>query len=209
MGDSITAAFSARSDIMEARDISWSVGIGYEDQLTLPWLLGQYSAHSSPPIAVQGMSTTKILPIPIDMPHYDYHPKTDRMNVAQSEGSVGANSLEEQWALLLDRFTEYDTPDANFKDGWKVLTVWMTANDVCGACNGLKDLTDWTDRTNQLLYNVSSTLTNVYVNLISTLNLSDVARIQREHVGCAIEHKILNECGCIDQGLSTPLNIFH
>jgi hypothetical protein len=60
-------------------------------------------------------------------------------------------------------------------------------------------------RTNLLLTNVSNTLTNVYVNLISTLDLSNVARLQRSHEFCKIEHKVLNECGCIDKGNATQL----
>ena len=38
MGDSITAAFAARSTLLEARDISWSIGVGEKDQLTLPYI---------------------------------------------------------------------------------------------------------------------------------------------------------------------------
>ena len=46
----------------------------------------------------------------------------------------------------------------------------------------------------------------VYVNLVSTLDLSHIARIQRGNLGCKIEHKyILNECGCIDKGNATQL----
>jgi hypothetical protein len=87
----------------------------------------------------------------------------------------------------------------------EVLTLWMTANDVCGECNGPFNLTKWAGRTQNLLLNVSSTLTNVYVNLVSTLDLSNIARIQRAHVGCRIEHKIIDECGCIDRGNATQL----
>jgi hypothetical protein len=40
LGDSITAAFAARSTLLEDRDLSWSIGKGSDDQLTLPRLLG-------------------------------------------------------------------------------------------------------------------------------------------------------------------------
>ena len=39
MGDSITAAFAARSSVYEARDLSWSIGEGSSGQVTLPWLI--------------------------------------------------------------------------------------------------------------------------------------------------------------------------
>ncbi len=42
LGDSITAAFSARSTLLEDRDIAWSGGKGDDTHLTLPFLLGKY-----------------------------------------------------------------------------------------------------------------------------------------------------------------------
>jgi hypothetical protein len=43
------------------------------------------------------------------------------------------------------------------------------------------------------------------VNVVTTLDLSNIARIQRKDTLCAIEHSILHECGCIDKGNSTQL----
>jgi len=88
----------------------------------------------------------------------------------------------------------------------------MTANDVCGECdrdlNGTAYLTDWTNRTNNLIANVTSTMSNVYINLISTLNLSDIARIQKTTPYCKFLHeKVLKECGCIDRGNQTQLEM--
>lgn len=37
----------------------------------------------------------------------------------------------------------------------------MTANDVCGECDGPINLDDWAQRTQNMLVNVSKTLTNV------------------------------------------------
>eukprot|EP00051_Salpingoeca_urceolata_P028092 m.484949 g.484949 ORF g.484949 m.484949 type:complete len:375 (+) comp23604_c0_seq1:115-1239(+) len=200
MGDSITAAFAARATVLEARDISWSIGVGSADQLTLPYIMGHYTSNQVPHLA--GMSTTAVLPNGIEhLPHGDYHEKTDNLNVAESEGAVHRNSLEEQWQLLQNQFKNY--PDLPSR--WKVLTLWMTANDVCDQCDHPMNTTDWTRRTDELLYNVSKSLNNVYVNLVSTLDLSNVARIQRSVEFCKLEHKLLNECGCIDRGNASKL----
>lgn len=202
MGDSITAAFAARGTVLEDRDISWSIGTGLPNQITFPWLLSQYGPHGSPAVKVEGMSTKAVIPNDIThLPHNDYHPLTDHCNVAESEGAVKRGSLEEQWEFLLKEFKTYP----NIKSTWKVFTLWMTANDVCGECDGPIDARDWMARTNILLTNISNTLTNVYVNLISTLDLSNVARIQRSTLGCDVEHRILHECGCIDRGNATQL----
>ena len=83
MGDSITAAFAARSGLKEGRDISWSIGVGEADQLTLPYMLSQYSPK------LVGASSKAVLPNDIThLPSHDYHPKTDHLNVAESEGAV-------------------------------------------------------------------------------------------------------------------------
>jgi len=64
----------------------------------------------------------------------------------------------------------------------------------------------WITETNQLLHNISQTFNKVYVNLISTLDLSNIARLQRSVEYCSIEHRyLLNECGCIDKGNATEL----
>lgn len=59
-----------------------------------------------------------------------------------------------------------------------------------------------------MISNVTSTMSNVYINLISTLNLSDIARIQKTTPYCKYIHaKVLKECGCIDRGNSTQLEM--
>jgi hypothetical protein len=202
MGDSITAAFAARGTIFEDRDISWAIGTGSADQLTLPYMLQQYGGHATPQITVKGQSTKKeIPPHPFDLPHHDYRPLNDHMNVAESSGAIHRGSLDEQWGYLETAKKEY----LNFEKGWKVLTVWMTANDVCGECNGPMDTKKWTKKMNELLSNATSTYKNVYINLISTLDLSNIHRIQRTDAACSLIHDVVHECGCIDVGNSTQL----
>ena len=205
VGDSITAGFAARSTLFEARDISWSIGAGSAAQLTLPYLLGRYGDAAK---FLQGMSTKAVLPKDVlHLPKGDWHPATDHLNVAESQASaVHFDSLVEQWGFLhgaLGDARQYPNLDSR----WKVLTVWMTANDVCGAGHECKKpvkastLDTWTQRTDALLHNVSATMKRVYVNLVSTLDLSNVHRIQQSRAWCKFEHQhILRECGCIDRG---------
>merc|ERR1711871_200551 len=129
----------------------------------------------------------------------------DHLNVAESEGAVHRGSLDEQWGYLQQSIPQF----SSFNASWKVLTVWMTANDVCGKCDGPVEadyLDAWASKTNELLHNVSTTMSKVYVNLVSTLDLSNVHRLQQSKIGCKIEHGlILEECGCIDRGNATEL----
>lgn len=201
VGDSITAAFSAKSGLYENRDLSWSIGVGAEDQLTLPWLLEQYSPK------VEGQSTKAELPAGIThLPHGDYHPKHDGLNVAESSGAAHRGSNDEEWALLMENKDKYE----DFDNRWKVLTYWMFANDVCGMCDEEAETSGtyktWEAKTNELLVNVTSNFKNTFVNLVSMLDLSQIHRIQQSKIGCKIEHQlILKECGCIDRGDPTEL----
>merc|ERR1712086_173702 len=195
MGDSITAAFAARAGIQEDRDLSWSAGEGSKDQITFPWLISEYNRD------VEGMSVKRTIPFGLEhLPHGDYHSKTDHLNFAESSGAVHLNSLDEQYALMQTAKEQY--PD--FDESWKVLTVWMTANDFCGEChndlNGTDYLKNWVSKTDELLTNLTATTKNIYVNLISTLNLSDVHRLQQTTLYCKELHaKVLDECGCLDR----------
>ena len=128
------------------------------------------------------------------------------MNVAESSGAVHRGSMQEQWQYLTKQMALH----SDFSDSWKVLTVWMMANDVCGECSPSDPskhyLEEWAKGYDELLTNVTKTMKNVYVNLVTTLDLSNIARIQRAHTLCSIEHKfVLKECGCIDRGNATEL----
>jgi len=197
VGDSITAAFSAHSNFNEARQISWSIGKGSADQLTLPWLLEQYSPK------VEGQSHRAALPKNIaHLPTGDYHGyEHDGLNVAESSGAAHRGSVDEQWRFLQEN--KHNVED--FDSRWKVLTYWMFANDVCGMCSGPAaedhDFKVWEQKTEEFLTNVSNTFSNTYVNLVSMIDLDQIHRIQQSKVGCKFEHGvILEECGCIDRG---------
>jgi len=201
VGDSITAAFSANSTLFEARQLSWSIGTGSADHLTLPWLIEQYSPK------VEGQSTKAVFPNDVrHLPHGDYHPGTDGLNVAESEGSANRGSVDEQWGLIMankDKYTDFDSR-------WKVLTYWMFANDVCGMCDGPAAQENaykvWEQKTDEFLTNVTATFKNIYVNLVSMLDLAEIHRIQQTKAYCAVIHgTFLKECGCIDKGTPTQL----
>jgi len=205
VGDSITAAFSAESTLYEERQLSWSIGKGSEDHLTLPWLLEQYSPK------VEGQSTKAVLPKDVlHLPHGDYHPNSDGLNVAESSGAAHDGSVEEQWALIMKNKDKYQ----DFDSRWKVLTYFMIANDVCGVCDEpasqSRHYVAWEQKTEEFLVNVTSTFKNVYVNLVSMLDLDQIHRVQQSKAWCRFEHAhILHECGCIDNGTPAQLQQLH
>jgi phospholipase B1 len=206
MGDSISAGFAARGTPFEDRDISWSIGVGSAEQLTLPFMLSQYGSRP-----VRGQSTERRIPAKVwKLPDGDYHPRTDFLNVAESSGAVHRGSMVQQWEYIQEQVADTGKYPG-FDEAWKVLTVWMTANDVCGAGDSCKhaidskDLEKWVNGTDALLRNVSMAFRNVYVNLISTLDLSNIHRLQQQKPYCKALHTLIDECGCIDRGNQTEL----
>ena len=194
MGDSISAAFAAKAGIQEDRDIAWSCGIGNKDYKTFPWYVSQYNPD------VEGMSTKRAIPMNFThLPHGDYHKKTDHLNFAESSGATHLGSMDEQWALMQGKRKEY--PDFDTK--WKVLTVWMTANDIMGKCkddvNGTSYMKHQMEKYDELLTNITTTMGNVYVNFIATFDLSYVHKAEQTKAYCKNLHEyILHEGGCID-----------
>ena len=204
MGDSISAAFAARGTLLEDRDIAWSGGRGDDAHLTLPYMLGKVSGT-----VLEGTSQKAVVPkVWNNLPHNDYHPGLDHLNVAESSGGVGQGSLQEQWGILQEQFPNYK----DFNSRWKVMTVWMMANDICGQCAPLapSKVDKYINTTREFLNNVTSTMTNIYVNMIPSLDLSNVHRIQQTTSLCKWEHgskisPFSHECGCIDKGNATQL----
>jgi hypothetical protein len=130
----------------------------------VPYLLGQYrqSTAAGKAVPLAGMSNKAVMPADIEhLPHDDYHPKTDLLNFAESEGAVHRGSLKEQWGFTLQHTPEYP----NFDTRWKMMTVWMTANDVCGECKASSAtdgmLVEWSSQMDQFLFNVTSTMKKV------------------------------------------------
>ena len=68
----------------------------------MPYILNEYTTAAHNVFPLQGMSNKAVIPHDIlHMPHNDYHPATDLLNFAESEGAVHRGSLDEQWVRAL------------------------------------------------------------------------------------------------------------
>jgi len=125
MGDSLTAAFGAKSHnaldlLIEFRGISWSIG-GSKDIESVKTLANIFKYYNKD---VKGYS------IGNTPPKYIKVPSIEQLNVAVS-GAVSYN-LTEQAKYLIKQMrlqTKYD-----FFNDWKVLTVFIGGNDLCASC---------------------------------------------------------------------------
>jgi hypothetical protein len=144
MGDSITAAFAAKENIKldgirEFRGISWSIG-GDDGAYTLPNYFARVSGppHSPPLGASLGdqipLEAVKIKGHPIR----DWDPRVDQLNGAVSLAKV--QDLDTQMDYLVAQAKKIKGLD--FGNDWKVLTLFIGANNLCISCEqGRKDAT--------------------------------------------------------------------
>jgi len=201
MGDSITAGFAARSMFhqnrwpFEYRADSFSIGAGSSEYWTLPYILQQFNS------SVSGFSTGVTLP---QIPSIGYLDKQkDFMNAALT------NSVSKYLLRQLEELQTQSRRIHDFNDRWKVLTIFIGANDLCmgfDACNGTlsaRTLADTFERNvAAALASVHDSFSRVFVNLVSLFSLASVRRVTANHHGllpCHFEARLLNECDCMDR----------
>lgn len=210
LGDSITAAFASRDVIydptkpaelpLEYRDISFSIGKGSDEFPTLPYYIRHYNA------SVTGSSNMQTLP---QVPETGYlEPGVDFLNVALS------SALSEH--LPVQELTELKKQSAripNFDERWKVMTILIGANDLCGgfeSCNGnaadAQRVADTFEKNmDATLAALASGYRRTFVSIVSLFSIASVHRVVQGHHGilpCGTTGRLLDECSCIDKPIS-------
>ncbi|KAJ3131561.1 hypothetical protein HK101_004702, partial [Irineochytrium annulatum] len=172
IGDSITAGFGMNSGylpfttITEYRGLSFSIG-GDSNAITLANHLKHYNT------AEMGAATgTTALGATIDV-----------LDAAVSGAVV--SGLGAQITTLTNAFNK----GSYKKDGWKLLTVLIGANDLCRACQsgGITAASFETD-----FRSAMSQLNSTYTNMI----VSQVHAAQQGSSYCSFAQGILKECPC-------------
>jgi len=131
--------------------------------------------------------------------------EVDFFNVALS-GAM-SKDLPQQVKELQKQSSRID----NFDVRWKVLTIFIGANDLCHNHNPCdadqKTRTEQVDKfeTNlrSALSDIEKTFSRVYINLVSLFRLSGVYRLNKGHAYCETVHRTIGECKCLDQPKGT------
>eukprot|EP00794_Sanderia_malayensis_P015211 gene15211-16782_t len=182
MGDSITAAFGAKSRnileiFLEFRGVSWSIGGDktLNDVTTLPNIIKEYNGN------VDGFSV-KITPPKISIPWRSH------LNVAVS-GAISID-LPGQATTLIERLKSYH----NYEDSWKVLTLWIGGNDLCGYCKNDKHTVEkYIGGIRDALDLLHKEVPKMFVNLVQILDVTRLNAIKSLY--CKPLHYILCKCG--------------
>lgn len=160
LGDSISAGFAMIGypplDIFENRDYVYSIG-GAEDAVTIPNWLMTYNPD------LQGVATSWTFPLT----------KGYWLDGAVSMAKV--QDLPDQISYLVTTLkTQY--PSINIQEDWKLLTIFIGANNLCSACyNSQSSDPDFFEaQLRQALQLIEKYLPRTFVNVIGIFNISGV-----------------------------------
>ncbi|XP_013799269.2 phospholipase B1, membrane-associated [Apteryx mantelli] len=177
LGDSLTTAVGAQATDPQGdcRGLSWSIGGDgtLETQTTLPNILKKFNPN------LFGFSTGNTK-------------ETAGFNAAK--GGAKALNMSSQARELVELMRS--SSNINFKEDWKLITVFVGGNDLCQYCldketysaqKYIKHLQDTLD----IFY---EELPRVFVNMVEILELSGLRQIAASSSECAISE--MNVCPC-------------
>ncbi|XP_064014424.1 phospholipase B1, membrane-associated [Pogoniulus pusillus] len=177
LGDSLTTGVGADPTDLptELRGLSWSIGGdgALETHTTLPNILKKFNPN------IFGFSSGS-------------WKETAGFNVA--EGGATARYMPAQAQKLVELMRS--SSEINFKDDWKLITVFIGGNDLCQYCldketysvqKYVKHLQDMLD----IFYEA---LPRVFVSMVDILDISGLRQIAASSSGCALTIK--NLCPC-------------
>ncbi|XP_075719885.1 phospholipase B1, membrane-associated [Rhinoderma darwinii] len=180
LGDSLTAAFGAKSTslsnlVTEWRGISWSIGgDGTLDMYTtIPNILKKFNP------ALKGFSTGT--------------GTTNQMfNVAI--GGSKAENMPAQAETLVKKMKE--SKDINFAEDWKLITLFIGGNDLCQYCRNRErySLTNHVKHIETALDMFYKEIPRVFVNLVQIMEIEGLRTVNSGTFGCSVLKP--NACPC-------------
>ena len=199
LGDSITAGFGlidhyVIDGIHEYRGMSFTAG-GLETAWTMPNLMRVVNGGRK----LLGTSEKTGLPwdvLEIRGRHIrPFDPEVNQLNAAQS--NARSRHLAEQVDYLLHRLKSY--PGLDVAQDWKVLTIFIGANDICDSCNDSKihsSLDAYDRMVRQQLERIRAAVPRVFVNLIGYFNITQTFDFTKDDKYCVFVHHAIHECDC-------------
>jgi len=184
MGDSLTAANGADADrltgvALQYRGLSFSIGGDgdLENTLTLPNVIKKFNSKVYG--ASKRISTVK--------------------NELWSVLNVGvpgarAKDLVSQAKMLTERLGKH----TQYKDSWKVVTIFIGANDICN-CNNQTDpdtlVSGWISEISSAIDILAGDLSNTFINLVNVIMVGELRAYEDYYTSCAVTHEVY--CSCV------------
>lgn len=187
MGDSITAGFAMKgifpTNFLEYRDYVYSIG-GAEGAQTLPNWLKTYNPD------IKGVAESWTWPLT----------KGAWLNAGVSMARV--EELLPQVDYLVNELNTTYKGEVNFNEDWKLLTLFIGANNICPACkNSSKSTPEHFEKhLRATLEMIHAKIPRVFVNLITIFNISGVWDAGQKSEYCKMLWTGVTECSCLTTG---------
>eukprot|EP01113_Clastostelium_recurvatum_P044957 TRINITY_DN764_c0_g1_i2.p1 TRINITY_DN764_c0_g1~~TRINITY_DN764_c0_g1_i2.p1 ORF type:complete len:389 (-),score=66.10 TRINITY_DN764_c0_g1_i2:70-1236(-) len=193
LGDSITAGYAmdglSSFAVMEGRGRSWCIGAD-QNATTVYNFLKYYN-----PNLFGGSLGTHIA-----TQNWLYIPEEDVLNAAQSGAKTGDLPQHEMGYLLTQL---KNNKQINMASDWKMMTIFIGANDLCSTCppNGTLTATtadQFEAQMRSTLEIIRTNIPRVFVSLGEIFNISQVYTLGQTSLYCAEVHKkAYKECSCL------------
>ncbi|KAE8586149.1 hypothetical protein XENTR_v10021566 [Xenopus tropicalis] len=187
LGDSLTTAIAANATSVleipnEYRHLSWSIG-GFgniSDVTTLPNILKLFNPNI---VGFGKRKTVSYKPAPLE---------DTGLNLAVT----GANTfnLPEQTQHLIDTMKSY--PGVNFKEDWKLVTIFIGSNDVCDYCKNktLFSADSFIHNLTVSLDMLQQQLPRAIINVVQLLRIEELRSVNDKSLGCLLQRSF---CSCV------------
>jgi len=213
VGDSISAGFAMRTghfwdilELLEFRGDVFSAG-GNLGSITLPNFLKFYNPDLQGPS--MGVS------LPLDVYKWQGHlvqpwfPNITHLNAGQSSANI--KDVPAQVDYLVDQLQTTYSKTVDFNKDWKLLTIFIGANDVCPSCSRydgdpVKNGDYYETTLRGIINQIYTKIPRVFVNLMPVLKITQVYDISRTSPYCMFMWDTIcsHECGCMTAKDSTP-----
>ncbi|KAM9842921.1 phospholipase B1, membrane-associated [Aulostomus maculatus] len=180
LGDSVTAGFGAKAKNLlqlrtEYRGVSWSIGgdKSLETVTTLPNILKKFNPD------IKGMSLGQ-------------GKRKSGLNMSVSGAKIAG--IAEQVRRLIDSMKNDSAVD--FENDWKLVTLFIGANDLCQYCNDRASLSpqNYSRHMMTSLDMLYKEVPRTIVNVLEILEIEGLRRIKRDSLGCSVLQKYVCPC---------------
>ncbi|XP_072407470.1 phospholipase B1, membrane-associated [Chiloscyllium punctatum] len=180
MGDSLTVGFGAKAKTLlqmkiQYQGVAWSIGgdKSLEIVTTLPNILKKFNPN------IYGFATG----IGKNMSNF---------NVAVP-GSM-SHDMPKQARTLVQLMK--NSSEINFKQDWKVITLFIGANDLCEYCMNKEvySADSYVKHIEEALDILHQQVPRAFINMVQILEMSGLRRLKKNTIGCALLQKHICPC---------------
>jgi hypothetical protein len=191
LGDSISAGFAIKGLPVEYRGLVYSIGgdeyisdFGWTKAVTIPNILKIYNPD------LQGQATGETEPFT----------KGEDLDAAIVEAKIG--DIPPQITYLVNTLkSSLYAGKIDFENDWKLLTLFIGANNLCICChNDSRGTPEYFEQNlRSILTTIQQTIPRTFVNVLTIFNISGVWTAGEQHDYCRVlwEGITTGECPCL------------